>query len=228
MAPLPESVINSPFMKIVLLKCCRTYELCSRPSIYHNIHLTGLRFIFSPSTPSSVALNYTCFPIHRSSVFPDKEGWTGRNRSRNEIKGCLVCCVPSARRVAAWLKVSVPAVRGRVLTVGFQRFSLNHFFFKTLSSASHPTHTWLKLWVIVMTLRNSDQEGKEGDLKVCHVWELATDTIPGFTAVDDGSVMRELSGIYPVCSAHAEKWHWLQLSRGFFSLWVLMQRCLVS
>lgn len=56
-----------------------------------------------------------------------------------------------------------------------------------------------------MTLRNSDQEGKEGDLKVCHVWELATDTIPGFTAVDDGSVMRELSGIYPVCSAHAEK-----------------------
>lgn len=56
-----------------------------------------------------------------------------------------------------------------------------------------------------MTLRNSDQEGKEGDLKVCHVWELATDTIPGFTAVDDGSVMRELSGIYPVCSARAEK-----------------------
>lgn len=50
-APLPERVINSPFMKIVSLKCCRTYELHSRPSIHHYIHLTELHFIFSPTIP---------------------------------------------------------------------------------------------------------------------------------------------------------------------------------
>ena len=48
-----------------------------------------------------------------------------------------------------------------------------------------------------MQLRNSDQEGSEGDLKVCHVWKLASDTIPGCTAVGDGSAVRELSGILP-------------------------------
>lgn len=35
-------------MKIVLLKCSRTYELQSHPSIYHHAHLTELQFIFSP------------------------------------------------------------------------------------------------------------------------------------------------------------------------------------
>lgn len=40
-----------------------------------------------------------------------------------------------------------------------------------------------------MKLRNSDQEGKEGDLQVCHVWELLDDHIPGYTAADDRLVM---------------------------------------
>lgn len=40
-----------------------------------------------------------------------------------------------------------------------------------------------------MKLRNSDQEGKERDLKVCHVWKLLDDTIPGYTAADDRLAM---------------------------------------
>lgn len=49
-APFPKSLINSPFMKIVLLKYCRTYELHLLPSIYHIIHLTELQLIFSFQT----------------------------------------------------------------------------------------------------------------------------------------------------------------------------------
>ena len=40
-----------------------------------------------------------------------------------------------------------------------------------------------------MKLRNSDKEGKEGDLKVCHVWKPHDDPSPGYTAADDRSVM---------------------------------------
>lgn len=40
-----------------------------------------------------------------------------------------------------------------------------------------------------MKLRNSDQEGTERDLKVCHVWKLPADPVPGYTAADERLVM---------------------------------------
>lgn len=72
---------------------------------------------------------------------------------------------------------------------------------------------------MVMKLRHSDQEGKEGDMKVCHVWKLLNDTISGYSCgwpfSDDDWLER--SQAFSSSIDRQWKWHWLRLSWVFVS-----------
>lgn len=81
------------------------------------------------------------------------------------------------------------------------------------------------LWVMIMKPRIGDQDGKEGDLKVCHVWKLLDDPLPGYAAEDDRLVMtteHKAFRHFPCLQCRHWKWHWLRLS------WVFVSRYLCS
>ena len=76
-APLPESVINSPFIKILLLWCCRTYELHSDPPFITIFTWRNYTLFLAPRHLfGGIKLCMSSYALIIS--FPDKEGRIGR------------------------------------------------------------------------------------------------------------------------------------------------------